>query len=284
MGNEITISYYDFAIESAIENRKIKEMLTGYNMARIVNENSGDDVLLEANLIQTLVQFIKKIFDKVVQFFQKVINFFTGKDQFVQDRTLIRDCENKLKNMSREQTQNLSIPDIYKPWNENFEKLQDYKNSILNSLDKFVNELVDVSNGIKKEETLNIEKFQAEIDELKTVEDIFGNDQNIQYKDVDYNTLLEILDSYKKSRENSGQNIDAFNNIKKQIKDCRKKVDKIDQKNENFDAGNVYKYKNIIYTATDFLLKYAEKLTKIATYNFQNKEAVLKRFVSMKLS
>ena len=76
--NSIDIMYYDNMMDLISENRKINEAIM------IPTFHESEVALYEAKIVESILNFFKTLFEKVIQFFKKIINVVSDNKNFTQ--------------------------------------------------------------------------------------------------------------------------------------------------------------------------------------------------------
>ena len=87
--DNIDILYYDSMLESVIEDRKIMELTMGSRIEMMLNESSNELAIYEAGILNTILDVIKKLFERVIQFIKDIIAYITRKNTFKPNKELI---------------------------------------------------------------------------------------------------------------------------------------------------------------------------------------------------
>lgn len=286
MTNELGILYYDFMMESVVENRKIMEDITASNCMRIiVKEDASEVAIYEASLLGSLVKFIKTIIDKLIQFIKKIFNITNKTDTFTPKKAIIKAFENKMKTISNEQKDSFSIKDIdiTEEVNDRIEDINLMIKSVKSDLDSV---MIDFGNIISRMTTNDValDNIQNDIMEYNKRLESKSNIEDIKAdaKDVNFETVKNIFNDYKESKET----INAFNINNKQtqsvLETYKKKVEKASKGNiiENMLFDYIPKYKDTVNLGVTFIAKAIKCNLELLIYNFKNQEAILSQFIS----
>ena len=286
MEKEVGILYYDFMMESVVENRRIMENITASNCMRIiVKEDASEVAVYEASLLESLVKFIKTIIDNLIKFIKKIFNVTTKTETFTPKKAIIKAFENKMKTISNEQKDSFLIKDI-DITQEVIGRIEDINLMIKSVKSDLDSVMVDFGNIISRVTTNDValDNIQNDIMEydkrLASKTDL--EDIKRDSKDVDIEAVKIIFNDYKVSKET----INAFNISNKQtqttLETYKKKVEKASKGNiiENMLFDYIPKYKDTVNLGVTFIAKAIKCNLDLLIYNFKNQEAILSQFIS----
>lgn len=285
--NELDILYYDIMIESVIEDRKIMDLSFGAKFAKQLLTESWeveDVAIYEAKVIDGVINAIKTIFDKIIEFLSKLhdVVFKT----FSPNQKLIKLCEEKIKSITIEERDSFILKSI------------DFTDSISNNIEP-INKLIENTKTDLKEVMKNFDTIFERYDE-KNVDflykvkdnievankelDILSNIENIKSSanDVQYDNLRDILDSYKLSKQSISEYKEFVKDTEKKMKEYKKKVDTKMRNNiiERVAMASLTTYKETIYEATGFISMALKTVLNLSITNFKNQEIILKKFIT----
>lgn len=108
--NELDIAYYEFLLDQVQEEQKIHEMLTISKYSHVLEGFDDEQVAIyEANIITAIIEFIKKIVDKIRQFFSKALGVVKNIKNNATDKKLYDAVAEKIKNISKEDSKKFSV-------------------------------------------------------------------------------------------------------------------------------------------------------------------------------
>ena len=287
--NNIDILYYDYMAEMVSENRKIMEFTIGSSIEMKSIMESSDLVIYEGKVIDTIVNSIKEIFKKVIEFFRNLFKKVTSEEMFKPDEKLIKACNEKLKNMSKEDKDNFFVEGI------------SIRGELIYRQDK-VNDMIEGANReievlYKRSGTLSDKDFE-EINDQKNVMDEFSKelDENINYvmnkeemmknaKDIDIITVELCLDPSRSTYANSKQTLEkaksVCNDMEKRMKKYEQDTDKFIKRARNEMKTEVLNdYRSTIYLYTSAIMKLNRTLISLAIMQFKNEEQILRKFIA----
>lgn len=282
---DLDILYYDYMIESVAENRKIMELIASSSS---ILENSNELMIYEGKMIENIVNAIKEIFQKVIDFVRDIIKKITGNKVFTPNEKLIKACNEKLKNMSKDEKDNFIIKGIslrgkligYVDWaNDSLDDMYDL-------LDKITDECNNFTNG----KTTNGPSFNKKIvdDCLSEIEKKENREElKKDAKDADIITIQFCLDpsraTYANSKNATTNAINYSNKVQKEMKDMQRTMDqKVNaSKNNELNTQTMNEYRTAIYSITNCIMKLFKFTLNMSILQFKNEEAILRKFISM---
>ncbi len=285
--NTIDLMYYEFMIDLVSENRKINEAVMAPKFMKLyVNEGADEISICEAKAIQTVMEFIKKIFDKVIEYCKKMIEFITVKFPYKPKKQLIEACDNKLKNATEEEKNfKLEKVDFTDKTIDNINYIQDMAAKIKNELSKVMEDFkfavtrenfdINKLNTIKEE----TKDFTMQLDERSNTENLKKD-----AKDVTFGSISEILDDYKDSESFVKDFKDSVSNVSKMMNNYKKAVNKVSlltKRSEKFDQ-HISNFKDAILSGTTFINRCMKDTLNLILFDYRNQEYILKKFVSGK--
>ena len=294
--NSIDILYYDQMIENAIEDRKIQEAIFECNYNCIVNENT-EIAIYEANVFETILNAIKKLIDRVIEFVKGLIEKITGKLFFTPNKKLIRDCMEKIKSMTKEEKDQVNmksidmIKDVNKriEWSDKqyiivFQKFQEavaHTNRFLGNKDK-KNTMFNLSDDQLDRTKEGIVTLNAAIDKLSNIEDMRNNANDIKFNDI-----IKILDEYKDDKGADSIKVlnSKCNKIVGEMRHAQQTMNRWVNDNRfeiirAYDQKELSKYRDLIHFLSGAVINICKFEFNMNVLIFRNKEAILRRFVN----
>lgn len=284
---ELDILYYDMMMESVIEDRKIMELSFGAKFAKQLLTESWeveDVAIYEAKVIDSIVNAIKTIFDKVVEFLSKLHDVIFK--SFTPNQKLIKACEEKIKSITVEERDGFilknidftdSIDDSVEPVFGSIKNIKEQLKEVMKNFntiyDRYEEGNIEFLYKVKDE----VEAANTELEEKTSIENIKKS-----VKDVKYDNLRDILDNYKAAKQTISDDKEFVKETEKTMKEYRKKVDTKMKNNiiERVAMANLTTYKEVIYAATGYITKSLKSITSLSITNFKNQEIILKRFIA----
>ena len=136
MINSLNIDYYNSMIDIVEENRKINEMIMAPKYMKLAESSQEDISIYEGKVTNFIIESIKKIIDKVIEFFGKMVKLVSRKDMFTPNKKLMDASYQKLKTMSKEDISNFKLEDI------------DLSDSIEETIDEIHEEFMEANNHL----------------------------------------------------------------------------------------------------------------------------------------
>lgn len=295
MNNNLDIMYYEYMMEMSTENQKIIESLLTSKFVKLLNESSEDKetFIFEGNILESIIEFIKKIFDKIIGFFKKIIDFITGKNKndefkFEVNKQLIEKCEKRIKEISAEDRDKFKLEkaDTRKAVKDRLPKIE----ALFKEHDDFLKKSMEkIDNALNKTFSFDLyewhkpEKMEADD---KTLAEL-TNQENIKKEltDITFTHIANIISEYK----NGSESVDKFKN---KLEECIKRYESYKKKAEKLKdraAGEesektLTELKNYIFSATALLIKAAKANINLEIYNYNSQEKILKKFIEFKSS
>ena len=292
MINNMDIMYYEFMMDLETENQKIAESLFASNYVDLLVENGVDNVIFEGNIINSIIEFIKGIFDKAVKFFKKIIDFITGKgsesngNSLKANKVLIKKCEQKMKSMSSEDRYKFKLDKV------------DYTKED----DKFVKEFLNLSNGFEdlldsvmqdlnsalkrfstnksNEKFLKHKNNKDQLEKEKEVTKEKQENKKEVAKDVNFNDIPNIIIGYKKADS-------EVNELEKLLTEKGKKMDNYKKQLDHyvFDENKIpnehlVEFKNHINSDLTHVIDCIRWTIRCTVDKFKNQELILKLFLA----
>lgn len=274
--NSIDILYYDNMIDLVNENHKINKAIMDSKFTHYFTESQEELSLCEAKVTESIANFFKAIFDKVIEFFKKLINVVSDIKNFTPNKKLISQSEDKLKSMSQDEKKEFSIKVKLNLLNDD-----QYLDYLLERSEKAISDLEEIVYNIKDlayKDTLpeNLEKeledFDTELKEPTKTE-----------VTIKYIGLKEIISQYEnmysrvktlRSQLQADQN--SMNNYKKTIENMIRK-------NTNNDYNNILnKYREITLKICNIIMRVNKEIINEMMYSFKLYEEVLKFYTKNK--
>lgn len=282
--NTISIDYYSLMLELTQENQKINESIFGSKVMNILNESRSSDELAiyEANIISSIIEFMKKIFDKVIEFFTNIINRIFKKEIGIKvDNKLIKACEEKIKSISNEDRINFKLEkaNADKPC---YTRITD-ANAIMKDYSERLKPAMDsVNDTIKTGYGFIFNTFNAE--EIKNNNEVLDNSLDKEKikeecEDIKFSDISGIISDYKNAEAETDKLRKEFENINKDMKRNKRKIEKIrPASSENKDIIN--NIKNSLISVTNIIAKSAKTALNLTVIKYRSKESILRKFVS----
>ncbi len=188
--NNIDILYYQNTMDLIIENQKINNAIMSSKFTHFLNESQEELSLCEAKITESIANFFKNIFNKVIEFFKKLINFVSDIRNFTPDKKLISKIEDKIKSMSLEEKKEFSIEIKLNIVNKN----DTYLDYLLERSEDGISELEEIVYNIKDLAFKDIlpENLEKEIEDFNTTLEEPTKTTLV----IKYNDLKEVISQY----------------------------------------------------------------------------------------
>ena len=274
MINVVDISYYENMIDIMEEDRKINEMIITPKFMKYFTESQEDVFLCESKVTDSILNFFKTIFDKVINFFKKIINFVSDIKNFTPNKKLISQVENMIKSSSLEEKKNFSAEIELHVVNKNDQYLDYLLEKSENCISDLENIVYDVKDLMYKD--IEPKDLDKELDKIDT--DI--EEPNTTTLVIKYNDLKEVVSQYENmySRVKSIRSRLQADQIS--MNNYKKTIDSIIRNNNGEHNDILNKYKNITVKICNNIMKINKDIVKEMQYSFNVYEKVLKSLLN----
>lgn len=269
--NSIDILYYDSMIDLVNENQKINKAIMDSKFTHYFTESQEELSLCEAKVTESIANFFKTIFNKVIEFFKKLINVVSDIKNFTPNKKLISQVEDKVKSMSSEDKKKFNIEIKINIVNKN----TPYLDYLLDRSEEAISDLEDIVYNIKDLAYKDVlpENLEKELEDFKTELE----EPTKTPIDIKYNDLKEILSQYenmysrvKTLRSNLQADQNSMNNYKKTIENMIRK-------NTNSEYNTILnKYREITLKICNIVMKVNKEIINEMMNSFKLYENVLK--------
>ena len=294
MNTNVDIMYYEYMIDSAIEDQKIMELVYSSKFNSLLNESTEEIAIYEATVFQTIIEAIEKVFQKVIDFVKGLIEKITGKLIFKMDGKLVERCKEKIKSMTAQERDNVRITQINftdeavknSQWaHEQAVKLDRYLGFCIEGTNKFLNSKDKNENKVSDEQLdklrAGIGGIYAEMDERSNVETMRKNAKSITFSGV-----RDMLDDYSKSDDTMAELNKTFKPVIDQMKKNQSIMNNHVKLNRDtlikrpHDQKQLLKYREIIALVSNTIIKMCKFRLNMAVLVCRNEESILRRFLS----
>lgn len=296
MSNNVDIMYYDYMIESSIEDYKIMELLYSTKFNNLLNESTEEIAIYEANVFKTIAESIHKIFEKVVEFIKGLIEKITGNFFFKMNTKLIEQCKERVKSITSNERNDIRVEydDITDDaWsNLQWAREQHQKMDVaLKEVIKRTNEFLDRKYQ-KNSNDSNVSK-----DSMSKVKDVITdlNQTIVEKSDVKkmnkkprtakYDHIITVLNNYSDSEKDMKTLNDHFKTIMDTMKKHQKSMRNIVSNNNDmiikkYNSSQLARYRDVINHTTSTIIKLCKFQLNMNILMYRNNEVVLRRFLS----
>lgn len=280
--NELDIIYYENSIDMIKENRKINEAIFGPKMEEFLAISEAEISIYESKIIQSILNFFKKLFEKVVDFFTKIINFISDKTKFMPNKKLIAAVENKFKSTSREEKDS-HVYSKAEHCNKNQLPYRDYLHSEIISnirnLEIIMDNIKDLFyKDLSETEEEKMIKYAKEID-ADEYNSVIEDPLTKNYK-LMHDGIREILKEYSNTPSTIQKDRLDIQSYKIDMNNYRKLIEKALRDNKDNKLSNVLQnYKKVSTACCNSITYGCKKLIQEELFVFKSNERLLKRYL-----
>ena len=201
MGENMDILYYDIMIENAVEERRVNELIMMPRFAKYVCEGADEVAIIESNVLKTIGESIKNLFQKVIEFFKKILNKILNKEICKPKMELVKACEERIKSFTEADKRQFIIKDaditktIEKGVNLHtvlFSKSFTALNQIIEKFNTYVNGKQKTDPSYFEKTLDGIALLNEQLDKVAELETLKKNGD-----DVTFGSISEILKNYR---------------------------------------------------------------------------------------
>lgn len=298
MDKSVDILYYESMIESVIEDRKIMELVieSKYNSVAL-KDDSEELAIYEANILETIAESISKLFQRVIDFIKQLIEKISGKLLYKVNKKLVDACNEKIKNISAKERDNIYILNINmnKELSKNIEWSEEVYNRMMVLLGKAsakndmflsnrrADSRKDASTNISDDEYNNIVSVvgdvNSDIEERSNMENLKKKAQHVKYDDI-----RNILDKYIDSENKMKTLNDLYKKVINEMKKHQHSMNVIHRANRtqfvrDYNQSQLSKYRDIIHIMTGSIIKICKFQWNMHVLIFRNNETILRQFL-----
>lgn len=292
MDNIANIAYYEFAIDVAQENRKISECLFGAKATRLISESAEYMEAINEGVASSVIEFIKNLFQKVIDFFKKLFGAISGKNdsglpKYAVNHNLIKKCEDKIKDI--------------KPEDKNAFKLE--KANATAIVDKTLPLVKQIYDKYDKDLNKVMASFESQIEGKSKYELYWLNDAEIEkdkeelkrlsdkdyladgLTDVSFGDISNIINQYKSSENFMKELRNKLDTAIKKMQEHQKTVEKSKTRLKGEDAKSeeiFNKVRAYILATTAIMTTAATNEFNLNIKKFNSYESILKKFAAFK--
>lgn len=273
--NEISISYYENMIDLINENQKINEEIMTPKFMKYFTESKEEITIYENKVTDSILKFLQKIFDKVIEFFKKIINFISDIKNFTPNKKLITSVEDKIKYMSKEEKDDFSIEIELNYINKN----NQYLDYLIERSENGLTYLEDIVYNIK--DLMYKDTQSSELDKELDSYDLEIKESTKSKLIIKYNDLKEVISQYENMYSRVRSLRKQLQADQMNINNYKKTIDSLVKRNDNIENNDILnKYKEIAIKICNFTMKVNNDIIKEMTYSFKVYESILKSLIS----